>query len=59
MEVKEVVDPVMGAEKPLCLSGRLEALHLSFSSPGGLIHHLERSGFVVMKKPPLKAHFAL
>src|SRR5690349_25119028 len=37
---KEVVDLVVGGEEPLRLSGRLEALHLAFSSAGRLVRVL-------------------
>jgi hypothetical protein len=37
VEVEEVVDPVMGGEETLHLPGRLEALHLAFSSSSGLV----------------------
>jgi hypothetical protein len=39
-EMKEVVDLVMGREETLCLPGRLEALHLSFSPSRGLVRVL-------------------
>ena len=39
-EVEEVVDPVMGGQETLCLAGRLEALHLPFSSSRGLVRVL-------------------
>ena len=39
-EIKEVTDPGLGREKALCLAGRLEALHLPFSSSGRLVRVL-------------------
>src|SRR4051812_3362844 len=39
-EVEEVVDPVVGREKTLCLPGRLEPLHLPFSSACRLVRIL-------------------
>jgi hypothetical protein len=36
-EVKEVVDLIVGGEETLSLPGRLEALHLPFSSSGRLV----------------------
>ena len=36
-EMKEVVDRVVSREEPLRLSGRLEPLHLPFSSSGRLV----------------------
>ena len=34
---KEVIDLIVGGEEPLNVSGRLEALHLPFSSSGRLV----------------------
>ena len=39
-EVKEVVDLIVGREETLCLPGRLEPLHLPFSSSGRLVRVL-------------------
>ena len=39
-EMKEVVDLVVGGEETLCLPGRLEAFHLSFSPSGRLVRIL-------------------
>src|SRR5215217_6679773 len=36
-EVEEVVDLIVGGEETLCLAGRLEALHLAFSSSRRLV----------------------
>ncbi len=39
-KLEVVVDPAMGGEESLCMSCRLEALHLAFSSSRGLVRHL-------------------
>ncbi len=39
-EMEEVADPVVGREETLCLPGRLEALHLPFSSSRRLMRIL-------------------
>src|SRR5215207_9365698 len=39
-EMEEIADLVVGGEEALCLAGRLEALHLPFSSPCRLMRVL-------------------
>ena len=39
-KLEVVVDPAVGGEEAPCMTGRLEPLHLPFSSARGLVRHL-------------------